>query len=103
MLPTISVVLRESGQKKTATRFRNTGTGFGWCLPCSCGVAGELSPAAVSPYVLAGDGSYVGACWSLADATVFSTEGRATLLEAASPALTGVAGKSDMTSSTAFE
>ena len=43
--------------KTTATRGRNARDGSSRHLPCSWGVAGELSPAAVSPYVLAGDGS----------------------------------------------
>ena len=39
----------------------------GYDSPCSCGVTGELSPSVVSPYVLAGDGSYTELRWSLVE------------------------------------
>ncbi len=54
------------------------------CCPGSEGVTGELSPAAVSPYVLAGDGSRVTDCLTSEVEVRFSTDeadGRATPLE----------------------
>lgn len=61
----------------------------------SKGVAGTLSPAAVSPYVLAGDGSYRDTCFTRDAEASFSKEGTATLEECLfvpSECLFGVAG-----------
>ena len=60
------------------------------------GVAGTLSPAAVSPYVLAGDGSCSDASLPLALEVSLSMDGTATLdasLEKALVDLSGVAGE----------
>lgn len=62
-------------------------------------MAGTLSPAAVSPCVLAGDGSYSEACLALDAEASFSKEGTAVLgnrLAASSAGLFGVAGNCDI-------
>lgn len=67
-------------------------------IPCpwdSRGVAGTLSPLAVSPYVLAGEGSYSDTCFTCEADNILSIKGTATLevsLLAPSMGLFGVAG-----------
>ena len=61
-------------------------------LPTSSGVAGELPPTIVSPYVLAGEGSLTDVCLTLEAAV----EGRGALDSEPFPymsALSGVAGE----------
>ncbi len=68
------------------------------CLPDSNGVIGELSPAAVSPYVLAGEGSRVADCLVLVAEVCLSTDGTATLAPSIGELLAdmlGVAGNED--------
>lgn len=61
-------------------------------------MAGTLSPAAVSPYVLAGDGSWTDSFLTREADAIFSREGTATLEYLRSPSmdLSGVAGGCDV-------